>query len=281
MGFFWSSTPQPASATATTTTTSIPNHSTSGIPPPACPMHNKELPTAVCPIVKDSNKEELNPLTNMPYDISTSKLPGQTIDLPTNRTFSTIPRGDDKSQGVWEYPSPQQMFNAMIRKGKGDVPEDAVESMVNIHNFLNEGAWEEIEDWEKPYTLKTNTQPRLLKFTGRPDTISPRARYYNLMSKIFPESYGTELPFDRHDWTVLRSDGNGGWDEIRYVIDYYSGGDDPFGLPSFYLDVRPGLDNIDNAIQRFNHWKTTMKPLWDKAMGHPVDNSNINGENDK
>lgn len=270
MGFFWSSVPAPTN----TTTPVLPSHPTSGSPPPACPMHKKENSTA-CPVVKDDNTESLNPLTNMPYDLSTQKQAGQTIDLPTERTFSTIPRGENEKEGVWEYPSPQQMFNAMIRKGKGDVPEDAVESMVNIHNFLNEGAWEEIIEWEKPYTEKTHIEPRLLKFTGRPDTISPRARYYNLMSKIFPESYNSELPFDRHDWTVLRSDGNGGWEKVRYVIDYYSGGEDEFGLPSFYLDVRPGLDNIDNTLQRFNHWKTTMKPLWDKAMGHPIDSTNV------
>lgn len=241
-------------------------------------MHESNVDSAsaaaTCPMVKKSGDDEINPLTNMPYDLSIQKQPGQTIDLPVDRTMSTIPRGKDSAEGVWEYPSPQQMFNAMIRKGKGDVPEDAVESMVNIHNFLNEGAWEEIETWEKPYTKETHVSPRLLKFTGRPDTLSPRARYYNLMSKIFPDSYESELPFDRHDWTVLRSDGQGNWKEVRYVIDYYSGGDDPFGLPSFYLDVRPGLDNIDNALQRWNHWKQEMKPTWDKAMGHSADTSN-------
>lgn len=262
MGFFWSSAQPPAVSSPINSQSEQRN-----TPPPACPMHNKDKPAA-CPIVKNNAKDELNPLTNMPYDISVQKQPGQTIDLPTERTLSTIPRGGDQTQGVWEYPSPQQMFNAMLRKGKGDVPEDAVESMVNIHNFLNEGAWEEIEEWEKPYTDETHIQPRLLKFTGRPDTLSPRARYYNFMSKIFPDKYGTELPFDRHDWTVLRSDGQGNWKEVRYVIDYYSGGDDPFGLPSFYLDVRPGLDNIDNAVQRFNHWRVVMQPVWDKAMGH-------------
>lgn len=231
-------------------------------------MHESNVDSNIsaCPVV--NSKDELDPLTNMPSNLSAvEKQPGQTIELPTERTMSTIPRGTTTNEGVWEYPSPQQMFNAMIRKGKGDIPEDAVESMVNIHNFLNEGAWDEIVEWEKPYTNETHMQPRLLKFTGRPDALSPRARYYNLMSKFFPDKYNSELPFDRHDWTVLRNDGNGNWKEVRYVIDYYSGGDDPFGLPSFYLDVRPGLDNLDNAKQRFDHWKTEMKPTWDKAMG--------------
>jgi len=49
---------------------------------------------------------------------------------------------------MWEYPSPQQMYNAMIRKGYDDTPAEHVESMVAVHNFLNEGAWREIENWE-------------------------------------------------------------------------------------------------------------------------------------
>lgn len=251
MGFFWASKPNEVPQTT-------PHHYTQGDIPAVCPMHKKTP-------VSDHDEGEINPMTNMPYNLPVSKAPGQTLDLPTERTISTIPRGEN--QGLWEYPSPQQMFNAMIRKGKGDVPEDAVESMVNIHNFLNEGAWEEIMEWEKPYTDSSKVNPRLLKFTGRPDTISPRAQYYLFMSKLFPEKYSTEPPFDRHDWTVLRNNGNGDWNEVRYIIDYYSSGEDHFGMPMFSLDVRPALDNVDNAVQRFNHWTHELKPTWDKALG--------------
>lgn len=71
----------------------------------------------------------------------------QTISLPLSRDTSSIPRGDGTNT-KWEYPSPQQMYNAMLRKGYTDTPADAVESMVAVHNFLNEGAWEEIVEWE-------------------------------------------------------------------------------------------------------------------------------------
>ena len=37
----------------------------------------------------------------------------------------------------------------MLRKGYTDTPADAVESMVEVHNFLNEGAWDEIVLWEE------------------------------------------------------------------------------------------------------------------------------------
>ena len=63
----------------------------------------------------------------MPMAISSERAPGQRIKLSTERTISTIPRGESEDQGLWEYPSPQQMLNAMLLKGKGDgVPEDAV-----------------------------------------------------------------------------------------------------------------------------------------------------------
>jgi hypothetical protein len=63
---------------------------------------------------------------------------------------------------------------------------------------------------------------------------------------------GHPLPYDRHDWTVLRKDGS----TVRYLIDYYyddtlaiddekSGMptmDDTSATPSLLVDVRPALD---------------------------------------
>jgi hypothetical protein len=71
--------------------------------------------------------------------------PHQSMQLPTARTESSIPRGHaDK----WEYPSPQQFYNALVRKG-WETPEEHVETMVEIHNFLNERAWQEVLKWER------------------------------------------------------------------------------------------------------------------------------------
>ena len=39
-------------------------------------------------------------------------------------------------------------------------------------------------------------QPRLVRFVGRPQDYSPKARLLYLL--------GYKLPFDRHDWTVDR-----------------------------------------------------------------------------
>lgn len=220
-----------------------------------------------CPMKNDDDVEVLNPMNNMPMAISSEKAPGQKITLSTERTISSIPKGEAEDQGAWEYPSPQQMLNAMLRKGKGQgIPEDAVESMVEVHNFLNEGAWQQILEWEEKYTEETKVEPRLLQFTGKPHDLSPRAQMYLTLGKIFPETFNTQPPFDRHDWTVLRSLGkNQDWKQVRYIIDYYGAPDDEeTGMPSFMLDTRPALDNITNAYDRFTHWSG---PLWKKAMG--------------
>lgn len=212
----------------------------------------------------DANNNALNPLNNMP-ELSSQRAEGQTLHLPTERTLSTIPRGTTKEEGVWEYPSPQQMFNAMLRKSpSAEIPEDAVESMVDVHNFLNEGAWDEILKWEEPHTKATNMQPRLLKFTGRPNDTTPRAQMLQILGKIFPARYGMPPPFDRHDWTVLRGTASGEWEQVRYVIDYYSGPEDDNDQPTFVLDVRPGLDSVSSAVDRFN--KATGS-VWHKALG--------------
>ena len=101
---------------------------------------------AKCPI--DHGKSgELNPLNQMPT-LAQERAPGQTVELPLEREVSTIPRAKDSSK--WEYPSAQQFYNALVRKG-WETPEEHVQTMVDIHNFLNEEAWQEILKWEPPY----------------------------------------------------------------------------------------------------------------------------------
>jgi len=69
--------------------------------------------------------------------------------LPVERSLSSIPRPVDAGRRErWEYPSPQQFYNALVRKG-WETPVEHVETMVEIHNFLNERAWGEVLRWEK------------------------------------------------------------------------------------------------------------------------------------
>lgn len=97
-----------------------------------------------CPV--DHSSAPLNPLNQMP------SLPQTPLDnsnqLPTERTLSSIPRTLDATRKeTWEYPSPQQFYNALVRKG-WETPVEHVETMVEIHNFLNERAWGEVLKWE-------------------------------------------------------------------------------------------------------------------------------------
>lgn len=197
-----------------------------------CPMHavatsnsSASLLEGSCPVkapnasLTPSNQppsslSKLNPLNYMPSYISQSRAENQKKVLPVERTVSSIPRGDAESN--WEYPSPQQMYNAMLRKGYDDTPEDAVESMVAVHNFLNEGAWNEIEGWEERFSRGLSygwricrrgeeefvkrglttvdearlPRPKLLRFQGRPNDITPKARILELIGKVYPAKYG-------------------------------------------------------------------------------------------
>lgn len=269
----------------------------------ACPARSPNSPFYVPPSSSSSSPAQsaspekqrstlskLNPLNYMFSDISQERAPNQTVDLPVEREISSIPRGD--GQGNWEYPSPQQMYNAMLRKGYTDTPQEAVESMVAVHNFLNEGAWAEIVEWERIFSkglrhgwekcrrgsenlaleaarerlsgkVNEEEQPRLIRFMGRPQELTPKARILQALGWLYPAKFGTEPPFDRHDWYVLRQTPRGP-KEVRYVIDYYSGPPEPTGEPVFYLDIRPALDTPTAAIERLMRWGGD---IWWRASG--------------
>ncbi|KAL2417565.1 Holocytochrome-c synthase [Exophiala dermatitidis] len=248
---------------------------------------------------------KLNPLNYMPSlsNARPSDSP-QEVSLSLEREKSSIPRGD--SDSTWEYPSPQQMYNAMLRKGYTDTPADAVESMVAVHNFLNEGAWKEIEDWERIFSKgllhgwkicsrgeqaiamerakreflaehrealglspadvgeDEDEKPKLVRFMGRPGEPTPKARILSALGYVMPEKFGGEPPFDRHDWYVARKMPDGSVKQVRYVIDYYSGGVQQTGEPVFYLDIRPALDTPTAAIERAMRWGGD---IWHRASG--------------
>lgn len=210
--------------------------------------------------------DELNPLSNIPADLSLTPSPHQKVALPIERTPSTIPRADldpnedcythhpnaysspSEERGMrvrtWDYPSPQQFYNALVRKG-WETPEEHVQTMVDIHNWLNEQAWGEVLKWERESYDKDDVQ--LARFKGRPGEMSPKARIWLFAGWLFPSVFNTEPPFDRHDWIVRRPQTG---EEVRYVIDYYSAPPESDGSPSVSLDVRPALDNIGSIKAR-------------------------------
>ena len=136
-------TPSPASCPMDHTSLEKRAQSTSSAA--SCPIDHASISksssagSAQCPIRPDT----LDPRNYLPT-LTQERAPSQTIDLPTDRSTSSIPRD---AAGNWEYPSPQQFYNALVRKG-WETPETEVETMVQIHNFLNEKAWEEVHKWE-------------------------------------------------------------------------------------------------------------------------------------
>ncbi|KAL2022039.1 hypothetical protein VTK56DRAFT_6279 [Thermocarpiscus australiensis] len=332
MGWFWADTTPPAPRAVNPVDSR--NHSGVASPPPGCPMHKRTVdvlssaspssnqapsscpvphgnPSAnaalsSCPVPHSSHGDpsdqrqeqsllsKLNPLNYMFHSISQEPAPNQAFALPTSRDESSIPKGT--GDGNWEYPSPQQMYNALLRKGYTDTDITAVESMVAVHNFLNEGAWAEIVEWERrfgkglwrgwevskrgeenaPLELRKleaqeggRAQPTLIRFQGRPKDMTPKAAMLQLLGRVYPAKFGTEPPFDRHDWYVSREI-NGQKKEVRYVIDYYSAPPEPTGEPVFYLDVRPAL-TPSGAVERLMRWGGD---VWWRASGGEVREAN-------
>lgn len=178
---------------------------------------------------------QINPANNMPME---NTLQGSSTDevaktLSCDREISTIPRADTES--TWQYPSARMFYNALYRKSK-PVSADAIPSMLAIHNGLNEQVWQEIVQYEK--YLNPKCVPKLKRFMGRPEKLSPRAWWHVKVR-------GGEAPFDRHDWFIERCD-----QEVRYVIDYYSGHPET-GLATFSVDIRPALDSPQSFLDRF------------------------------
>lgn len=117
------------------------------------------------------------------------------------------------------------MYNALLRKGYADTDVTAVESMVSVHNFLNEGAWAEIVGWEQRFARGlykgwqvckrgdahsaeelerhwdgTESQPTLVRFQGRPKDMTPKAAMLQVLGRIFPQrfGYGPRIHASRH-----------------------------------------------------------------------------------
>ncbi|WVQ99186.1 hypothetical protein IAU59_006318 [Kwoniella sp. CBS 9459] len=157
---------------------------------------------------------------------------------------ASTPGAVKDSAGNWVYPSEQQFFNAMMRKNHKPRAAD-MRTIVPIHNAVNEKAWEQILVWESKIEGSEKCGgPRLVSFVGKPRERTPKA--------WLKTAFGYTPPFDRHDWLVDRCG-----TQVRYVIDFYTGragsGDDA-GKMSFYLDVRPAVDNWEGVKTRVAGW---------------------------
>lgn len=136
----------------------------------------------------------------------------------------------------------------MMSQGWTPASED-MKWVVNIHNIVNERAWQHILQWEQLHSGECDC-PKLKRFQGKPKDYSPRARLLNFL--------GYTLPFDRHDWYVDRCG-----QEVRYVIDFYSADSKKQSAPAaMYLDVRPALDSFGACVDRARMSIIQMLALW-------------------
>lgn len=212
-----------------------------------CPIKGGNDPSNItvqggggCPVKEGQSSApgEYNPLTG-DYKFGQERQPDQKIPLGTHRQASTIPKGEitpahqPSGHQHWVYPSEQQYFNAMKRKG-WDPKEQDMPWVLAIHNAVNEQGWVKVKEWE----AERGGDPKLKQFIGRPKDISPKAWF---MSTIL----GYTPPFDRHDWIV-----ESGGREVRYVIDFYKGKSTPERPVAMHLDVRPALDSFQDAFHR-------------------------------
>ncbi|KAJ3018097.1 hypothetical protein HKX48_003173 [Thoreauomyces humboldtii] len=214
-------------------------------PTPSNPLAG--LDAESCPYSAERQEAELLAQSNNMPPLSQLPAQGQTRDLGVDREQSTIPMGGKFDGKVWVYPSEQMFFNAMRRKNWNPDEKD-MGVVVPIHNAVNEQAWHKIQQWESLHA-STCSQPKLLKFQGRPKDYTPKARLRQLM--------GYSLPFDRHDWTVDRCG-----KKVEYVIDFYSGpkSERENGV-SFFLDVRPKM-SVEGVVDRFRMWWNTGEGIW-------------------
>lgn len=214
-----------------------------------CPV---DEPKAVCPVDHNTRKDWIDKISvkeirsGVPDAIEESgkgctsddlkPVPStwSKVSLPTEREVSSIPRTD--SSDNWIYPSQKQFFEAMRRK-KWDPKAEDMQTVVPIHNSVNESAWRHIMFWEQPYheaTLKKCGGVTLTSFKGDLKKVTPRAWFnHNVL--------GHDLPFDRHDWTIDRCGV-----PVNYVIDFYSNNG------SVFLDVRPNLSHWEGIKLRLS-----------------------------
>ncbi len=116
-------------------------------------------------------------------------------------------------------------------------------AVVAIHNTVNEKAWGEVLEWERSLHPECLSSLKLLRFQGKPDEPTPRARARSLA--------GYALPFDRHDWVVERCG-----KEVTYLIDFYRGKPTPAKPVAMHIDARPAVTDAATA------WDRLRMPLW-------------------
>ncbi|KAF2086000.1 cytochrome c1 heme lyase-like protein [Saccharata proteae CBS 121410] len=224
----------PPTASQTTSPTSAP------LPSDGCDSTslNQQPPTTASNILSSMTGGRLGTAREI------STIPRAMPESTTTTTPSTHAPANNETEsgasksGNWIYPSEEMFFNAMRRKNFDPKAED-MQSIVPIHNAVNERAWKEIKEWERGRGSESCGGPKLVSFSGLSTKLTPKARFNTLL--------GYQAPFDRHDWVIDRCGS-----KVEYVIDFYAGKDEGRQGKSlnFYLDVRPKLNSWEGILTR-------------------------------
>ena len=201
-----------------------------------------------CPVSNPDQKQQQQPASwEEAARYAQTPHPDQNgVVLSTHRMISSIPRGtnteDPTDRGPhhqattatttaqaaeeevqkhsahnWIYPSEQQFFNALRKKGWKDVQAEEIPTVLEIHNTVNEQTWKQVVRWEESMdrdittattgggggTNKSSdniieTDLKLVRFQGRPKDLSPKAFLWSTILRQM------DAPFDRHDWYVQK-----------------------------------------------------------------------------
>jgi len=155
--------------------------------------------------------------------------------MSNEREISSIPSRD----GNWAYPSPVQFYRNATAKGHELDPDD-MNTVVSIHNAVNEETWRRIKLIEDRYHREECPDgPTLIRFVGKPQEPSLKARAMHWIG-------GYVMPFDRHEWTIDRC----GKGLFKYHVDFYDGASVHSDKVNIFLDVRPAMDTWDGIVDR-------------------------------
>lgn len=270
-----------------------------------------------CPVSKDDQQQPAS-LEEAARYAQTPHPDQKGVALSTHRMVSSIPRGateetdkgphhqattapaaqEKKASSNWIYPSEQQFFNALRKKGWNDVQAEEIPSVLEIHNTVNERTWKQVIRWEEDMDrdISTDNQQKgavetdlkLVRFQGRPKDLSPQAFIWTTLLRQM------EAPFDRHDWYVQKQprqqqqQGSSSATQPndfpvqRYVIDYYMiPPPDPNMPPTPYVDARPALDSprafylrasrliqqeLPGLTSEYRAWKARQPRYFDGSM---------------
>ncbi len=156
--------------------------------------------------------------------------------MSSDRETSSIPNRD----GKWAYPSPVQFYKNAVAKGH-DVDPNDMNTVVSIHNAVNEETWRKITNIEtRYYSALCPSGPTLVRFVGKPHEPSLKARIMHWFG-------GYVMPFDRHEWTIDRC----GHGIFKYHVDFYDGAHEAPNKVNIFIDARPAMDTPQGVYNRF------------------------------